>query len=613
MQLNFNSIALQNFGSFAGQHKFQLDRQPELFFITGKNNVEQALTTNGVGKSTLFNALYWVLTGKTLRQQRPGNSVECWYGKGTVAVSLELTIDGQIYTITRTRRPNSLTLNGSVVEQSTINKLIRLNEETLKRTILVGQFVPLFLELRPEQQSSLFSEALNLDLWLKASEKANTATKILDSKRSQLELTKATLEGKATQLKLQYDIEIKREKEYATTLKTRLANLEIELTSNRAELASAENAFQASYGTGTDNTAPSPFDAALRSQRASNAKIDMLIRSIGTELRITQGSHKRLETKLAQYQASNNKCPECKQLVDAQHILTKSNELMFAISQLSQILLQLEKDYNEANASLNDAAIKTETLEREYEAERKATLVRQREELLLESRVQNYRTAVLTTEKEIANLKSAPNPYTAMCESLAEQFCLMREQIEALELEITEIIAEGETYKMWTGAYKEIRLNLIDEVLSELELASNRHVQLLGLDNWRIEFKTERENKSGTVSHSFTTLIYPSGQVQPITFESYSGGESQRLQLAVTAGLSEVLLSRAGIDINIEIYDESSKSLSQQGVEDLLNCLKERAYDLKRSIYFVDHASVNHGIFSEVITIEKGDNGSRIV
>jgi exonuclease SbcC len=167
---------------------------------------------------------------------------------------------------------------------------------------------------------------------------------------------------------------------------------------------------------------------------------------------------------------------------------------------------------------------------------------------------------------------------------------------------------------MWSAAYKEIRLTEIDETLQELQLATNRHIEVLGLENWKVEFRTERENKSGTITNTFNTLIYPSGQSNPIPFESYSGGESQRLQLAVTAALSEILLSRAGIDTNIEIYDESSKALSREGIVDLLECLKERAFTLQRSIYFVDHTMIESGHFDSIITIEKNPiSGSRIL
>jgi len=89
--------------------------------------------------------------------------------------------------------------------------------------------------------------------------------------------------------------------------------------------------------------------------------------------------------------------------------------------------------------------------------------------------------------------------------------------------------------------------------------------------------------------------------------------ESQRWMLAVTFGLSEVLLARAGILPNIEMLDEPTQHLSQAGIDDLLDHLKQRAIDAQRAIYFIDHRALDRGAFDGVIQIEKDQAGSRLV
>lgn len=614
MRVVFNTITLRNFASFAGTHDFRLNRAPGLYFITGKNNVEPSLTTNGCGKSTLFNSLYWVLTGKTLRQQRPGGSVESWYNKETVSVILGLTIDDESYTIVRTRKPNSLTVNGTVVEQIEIDKLIRLNEDTLKRTIIVGQFVPLFLELKAEQQSALFSEVLGLDLWLKAAETASSKAKTLEQQKLSLELKKSSASGRSSQLKLQFETEVEREGLFESEKASKLAELEGEIAELGAELSIATEAFQAACDAGNSRSLHGPADDALAGQRALHAKSETLARSIATELRIADNTQASLEKRLARYQSSNSKCPECGQLVDQQHILTKTNDLLFELGQHADILTKLRRDFAAAKSDVEASFDELAELERVYQSERGKFQAQQRTLYEAKSRVTAAKLVLDNATREHDQLKDATNPYTKTCEKLAKEYCALEDQIEELGSEIDAAIELANTYRLWTTAYKEIRLNLIDETLAELEVVSNRHIEVLGLENWRIEFRTERENKSGTVSHTFTTLIYPSGQSAPIAFESYSGGESQRLQLAVTAALSEILLSRASIDTNIEIYDESSKALSREGIVDLLECLKERAVELDRSIYFVDHTMLESGFFDSIIMIEKNPNsGSKIL
>jgi ABC-type transport system involved in cytochrome bd biosynthesis fused ATPase/permease subunit len=73
------------------------------------------------------------------------------------------------------------------------------------------------------------------------------------------------------------------------------------------------------------------------------------------------------------------------------------------------------------------------------------------------------------------------------------------------------------------------------------------------------------------------------------------------------------LLARAGLSTNIEWLDEPTKHLSDEGVEDLLELLKERAVETGRSIYFVDHHLLDKGLFNSTIFIEKNENCSRII
>jgi DNA repair exonuclease SbcCD ATPase subunit len=187
-----------------------------------------------------------------------------------------------------------------------------------------------------------------------------------------------------------------------------------------------------------------------------------------------------------------------------------------------------------------------------------------------------------------------------------------REERETLITQEDAVNADIEILKFWQKGYRDIRLEQIDSTLLELELATNRNATALGLQDWEIQFATERETKSGSVSHAFSIFLFPPGQSKPVTWDSYSGGEAQRWQLAVTFGLSEVLLSRAGIEPDIEIYDEPTGFLSQEGIDDLLECLHTRAHELQRRIYLIDHRSLERGSFDGIVTVVKTDAGIRI-
>src|SRR6516164_10253421 len=73
--LRFKYVELYNFKSYRGTHKFTFPQDPGLYLITGKNLIQPRLGSNGVGKSTLLDAIFWALYGRTPRGCGPLKSL----------------------------------------------------------------------------------------------------------------------------------------------------------------------------------------------------------------------------------------------------------------------------------------------------------------------------------------------------------------------------------------------------------------------------------------------------------------------------------------------------------------------------------------------------------
>ena len=70
--------------------------------------------------------------------------------------------------------------------------------------------------------------------------------------------------------------------------------------------------------------------------------------------------------------------------------------------------------------------------------------------------------------------------------------------------------------------------------------------------DWRIEFDVERETKAGGISKGFVVFVHPSDKADPVRFEAYSGGETQRLRMAGDLGLANLIMERAGLTNTLE-------------------------------------------------------------
>jgi hypothetical protein len=612
MKLSFVSMELHNFKGVAGKLVWKFHEQPGFYFVRGENKKEPRLGGNGVGKTTLFvDAPYWILTGKTILSQRPGALVENWDQGNLVYGKMHLILNEVDYLIERGRNPSILTLNEITVQQIEIDKLLPLSDAALRRTLLLGQRSPLFLDLRPEDKARLFSETLDLARWLNASDRAGERVKTLDSA---LIFTRGDIAGAKSRsdlLRDQHDAAIEKEAAFNTNHVSRLATIDRELATRKEEATGVRDTLREARNALSTLMVPGAADQESPLQRLAQARQDertkrQRLGAIEGNLRNVRMKEQETRAQLHAYE-DDSYCPECGQPVTQQHMEEKRTHLSERIAATAELGDEFAGEANALDMELLGIA---DTI-RELEKEAKQGEEIRHEIEILEVKEINITRSLEIMSKERDRTTKENNPFTAICDDLETRYGEEKKQITALEEKYKSIESELEIYKFWQKGFRDIRLELIDATLLELELTTNRNAQALGLEGWKIEFSTERETKSGAVSQVFTVLLYPPGQTEPIDWNAFSGGESQRWHIAVTCGLSEVLLSRAGIDPDIEVYDEVTNYISSEGIEDVLEFLKERSIELGRKIYLIDH-HVGVGDFTDVVNLVKDEAGIRI-
>jgi DNA repair exonuclease SbcCD ATPase subunit len=133
------------------------------------------------------------------------------------------------------------------------------------------------------------------------------------------------------------------------------------------------------------------------------------------------------------------------------------------------------------------------------------------------------------------------------------------------------------------------------------------------MSGWEVLLDVDSENKSGTIRKGFTVMVKSPENDKLVPFEVWSGGEGQRIRLAVTLGLIDFIKNRRGFNFNILVMDEPTQHLSDEGINDLLECLKQKSDEDNIKIFFIDHKNlISSGIFSGVIEVIKDETGSKI-
>lgn len=614
MRIEFTSITIKNFRSFVGAAQ-QLDFSSlplGVCFLRGENEVEESLGANGSGKTTIWNALSWCLFGKTPDGLRNPDIIPWLSDKAqSPKVSVDLLVDNQSCVVTRTASPNSLRVNDKDANQEKVEKLIGLNFEIFTHTVLFGQDRDLFFDLSASDKLALFTDALELNRWDSRSQHASEEARRLEMDLVAAERDLAAAKAQAKRTKELLDAAQEKSDDFEENRFSYLQILKAEVKKLQGEEKSAvdkrDDAFLLEDGALAEKKA---LDVQFRKEYdVLFALRDQLSTSV-EKIEQKRVRLRELRRDLSTLDESKE-CPACGQMLRKSTLREHKDKLEKKIAAITAEIIDInvvaiEKKYNAQDK-------KIDRLRPAIEEKEKVANAAKSELDMWNQRLQEIQVKLQIAEKGLKRLEADENPYQDQVSKFKRE--LKKQKAAAVELDGANIaLAKKITRtKFWIKGFKDVRLFLLEEVLSELELATNSMLADVGLHDWSIAYDVEQETKSGTTKRGLVVKVTSPHNEDSVRWECWSGGERQRLRLVGAMALSEVLLSYAGVEVDTEIFDEPTRSLSEGGVRDLCEFLHSRARDLKKRIWYTDHHTTESSLFSAVVTVRKTvDRGSRI-
>ncbi len=569
-------IELQGFRSFHDAQSFNFAAlAPGLYYVTGENRLKPRLGANAIGKSTLFEAVFWCLYGKTSRNLKAA-VVKGWYTKERCAVLMHVQTPQETLEILRTWNPNILEVNGTPVEQQQLEQRIGISAVAFLYSYYHAQFTQKFLDLGATDQMALYSSVAGLDYWEDAAAFASRAARALEGEIGTAREALARAQGQLEQARAEdYAKEIKAwEEERAGTIQ--------ELRGKKKALEASTKELEAELKKVAEDS---------KTFQKLRTDVEKLARVVGGEAQKERAAeHAFYEMK----RKKEGKCPECGQQITAQH--------------LKKELARLERAFREAQqaaaAALNEHDEAMKRMVKYRGAEVKAGEYKKD--------LEQAQHALEATVNAMEEVSESENPWRVKQQQATTTSKKLRAQVKEQTKQLAECEAQTASVAYWAKGFKDVRLYLMQESLAQLTLEVNESLFALGLDDWGLEFDVERETKSGGVSRGFTTLVRAPGLDQLVPWEAWSGGESQRLRIAGTAGVANLICSRLGIVGSTEFWDEPSTWLGGEGITDLLEVLANRAEQEKKAILLADHRVLSYGRFAGTVTIVKDEHGSHI-
>lgn len=605
------SIEIERFKAFATYQKLIFPSAPGLYFVTGQNNVSPRLGSNGVGKSTILDAIVWCLYGRTVRGLKASDVVS-WSQK-RATVTLKLVIGGYKYTISRSQSPNSLTIDNRPADQEAVSKVLRVNADGFLSSVIRPQFGDGFLSLKPADKLTLFSQVMELDLWLERAKLASTLVAEFESDIQRDEWNKSNLEsqiktvladidawkGAATKFESEREERVTARKEYLASLEDAVTEADDKQTDYAIEAAKL-NEERGRWDQKLDRHAD-----ALEVINKRSALLDAKIFAL-----VAAGREASNELNMMPHVGAT--CPHCRQQVGKEHFAAEQKRLQKEIKSIEK----LKTGHHEEAQRI---AVAKQKLFKDIAHAKHQRLEAEAKRNTLSNKLASLRQQITSSEQTIADARSVLkkaiedlNPYIGLISQKTVNLKALRASKATTVANIQQMNTELAAVKPWVTGFKKVRLYIVDQTLKQLEIEINNNLASLGMPDWTITLDVERENKAGGLTKGFVVFVHVPKHDKPVRFEAWSGGETQRLCLAGDMGLSNLIMLRAGLMNDIEFYDEPSARLSAEGLNDLAETLAERAEMTNKRIFLIDHHIMDFGRFAGTIRVIKDGKGSSI-
>ncbi len=534
---------------------------------------------NGSGKSTILDALTFVLFGKAFRNINKSQLVNTINEKGLL-VTIEFSIGNKNFTVRRGVKPNIFEVlqDGKMIDQLANNRdyqeylekvILKLNYKSFTQIVVLGSstFEP-FMQLKQSDRRTIVEDLLDIQIF-------SSMNSLLKVKNSELKTTisdnehKRELNVSKTKLQKNY-IERLTEDNQSDILKkqTDVSTFEDQKTLAIESLTTYHNEIQ------------SLSDKLITEDKVQTKKSEFSNLQNQIEVKLKQ------DQKEVKFYEKNSTCSTCKQHIDDEfkkekitslstNIEEKEQGLGKITTEIEQLKIQIEefrnigKQISEKNSQLAATKSKIEALDNNIDRAKKDI-------------------------NELKNKKELDN---------SELNVLQLLESELIELE-KDYEEQCNTKQLYGYAYELLRDSGIKtKIIRQYVPIINKYVnKYLNELEFLINFSID-ENFNETIRSQYR---------DEFSYSSFSEGEKMRIDLALLFTWRMVAKLKNSVNTNLLILDEVfDSSLDADGTEAFLKILN--SLDEKTNVFVISHkGEILYDKFRSTIKFIKEKQFSRI-
>ena len=592
--VSFKELKIKNFLSI-GEEPVHVDFNKGLHIVTGINRDKED-RRNGVGKSTIADALYFAIFGQTLRDLKK-NFIANNLTSGTCEVQLSFTVDDpkhgtNEFDIIRTLNPskvyvykngNDKTRDSIVNTNEYINTVLSSTPEIFQNCVIMtlNNHIP-FMSKSKNEKRKFIEQIFNLEIF----------SKMLHELRNEY-----------NEVKRNFDIEI-----------TRLEETNNHLNSQQQQVDNFEN---------------NKKERIERINRQISIKLN--------DLEIYKDEKEKVE------------------LINIQPYIDKSDELQEQINELDknknhvyEKMIQNKTDLNANKSTLEKIGTEEATcpvclrpLEDhdkdliESEKQKYENIIKNIVEIIKDNKaiysgiskdLKNYSDAKIKVDQKYNELKNQKGNISYLERNIAE----IENTISQYKSDITNIQSENNTFdqliKDTTGKINEIKqeidslkkvINLMDVVkfvVSEEGVKSFIVKKILSHFNSKLTYFLKKlDSNCVCVFNEYfeEEIVNEKGKI--CLYNNFSGAERKAIDLACLFSFMDMRKAQGDVYYNISFYDELfDSSLDEKGVDLVLEILNERVEKYNECVMVISHRKESiKSANGDVIFLEKHNGITR--
>jgi len=566
----FRKIKWKNLLS-TGNHftELQFDKSPNTLIVG----------SNGAGKSTMLDALCFVLFGKPFRAVNKPLLLNSINNKDCV-VEVEFDTGNKHYKIVRGIKPNIFEIwcDGEMINQEAAVKdyqehlekfILKLNYKSFTQIVILGSasFTP-FMQLPPAHRREIIEDLLDIQIF-------SAMNNILKDK---------VINNKDLTTNKKYDIDLGQQKydlqkKHLDGLKQ---NNEEKVKEYEGEISGSAN---------TISTLAEQIELFSNEVQQLQILVNAKAETEAKVKKITK-LESQIESNLSKFRKDinffqhNDDCPTCRQAIAMEFKEKELTLLGTKITECDHGLQELEKKLLDEQSKLNSIS----------ETQKKIQA--------LQIRIATNNTSITETnkyikrvEKQLEELKTN----TTSTEKEEQELSNINVLLKELKQHLCDLIDEKTYYEVAAGLLKDtgIKTKIIKQYLPIINKLVNKY---LASFDFFVNFNLDE---------SFKETI-KSRHRDDFTYASFSEGEKQKIDLALLFSWRAVAKLKNSANTNLLILDEVfDSSLDANGTEYLMTILQMLE---GTNVFVISHkGDILQDKFRSVIRFEKVKNFSRIV